>query len=307
MTNIAQAEREQVLWMPLLEALGQIQSVENSESVVAQVRIKLRIGCQVIPVKWADADGPNDKPNVRKLQRSQLVLSGSGFAPSGGRLRPLLVLSSAVYATWPQTTNKGSTPPEANSNALSDLTQWGPDEKYLQWMSLVEAVEHIRINQYCDSIEALRQLKREMRDGTIPVQWDDSEGPKDRPNPIYLHESELLLMGTGLAPDNVAKMYRPLLVDRSAVKQLWPLTAEYSSQTTPSSTDSPQKPPRKAVTPDEIMNAAEDVYREHDRPNIPKAELLIRKKLPGAKRDDIRKILELPQFVRRDPGNQPKE
>ena len=125
----AQAEREQVLWMPLLEALDHIQSVENSESVVAQVRIKLRIGCQVIPVKWADADGPNDKPNVRKLQRSQLVLSGSGLAPSGLSLRPLLVLRSAVQATWPQTTTTAAAPSEAHSNASIISIRLAADEK----------------------------------------------------------------------------------------------------------------------------------------------------------------------------------
>lgn len=187
MPYTSEAKREHMLWMSLLEALDHIRSVKNSESVAAQLEIKHRIGCQVIPVKWADAEGPNDKPNVRKLQHSQFVLSDGGLALSGRRLRPLLVLRSAVYATWPRTTNKGATPPEANSNALSDLAQWGPDEEYLHWMSLVEAVEHVRIIQYCDLIGALRQLKREIRDGTVPVQWDDAEELKDRPNPVYLH------------------------------------------------------------------------------------------------------------------------
>ena len=40
-------------------------------------------------------------------------------------------------------------------------------------MSLVEAIEHIRMSQPCDLIEALRQLKREMNDGTVQVQWED--------------------------------------------------------------------------------------------------------------------------------------
>ena len=44
-------------------------------------------------------------------------------------------------------------------------------------MSLVEAIEHIRISQRCDSIEALRQLKREVNDGMVQVQWEDSDGP----------------------------------------------------------------------------------------------------------------------------------
>ena len=91
-------------------------------------------------------------------------------------------------------------------------------------MSLVEAIEHIRMSQHCNSIEALHQLKREMNDGMVRVQWEDSVKPKDRPDPKYLQTSQLLLIGTGFALDNVQRMYRPLLVERSAVQKLWPLS-----------------------------------------------------------------------------------
>ena len=38
-------------------------------------------------------------------------------------------------------------------------------------MSLVEAAEHIQIVEGCDSMEALRQLKSEMGDGTVKIRW----------------------------------------------------------------------------------------------------------------------------------------
>jgi hypothetical protein len=89
---------------------------------------------------------------------------------------------------------------------------------------LVEAIEHIRMSQRCDLVQALRQLKREMRDGMVRAQWEDSEEPKDRPDPEHLETSQLLLIGTGFAPDNVLGIYRPLLIERSAVQTLWPLS-----------------------------------------------------------------------------------
>ena len=60
--------------MTLLAALEHIQSMEKCDSVAAQVHLKHGIGHRLIPVKWADSEGPNDKPDVSKLQRSQLVL-----------------------------------------------------------------------------------------------------------------------------------------------------------------------------------------------------------------------------------------
>ena len=301
--------------MTLLEALEHIRSSEKCDSVAAQVDLKHEIRHRVIPVKWADSEGPDDKPNVSKLQRSQLVLSGPGLALSGQSLRPLLVFRPSVHATWPRTTSKVTTSPEeANSNGARDSAQRKAEEKYEQWMSLVEAIEHIRMSQRCDSIGALRQLKREANDGMVQVQWEDSDGPKDSPDPKYLQGTQLPLIGTGFAPDNVQEIYRPLLVERSAVRELWPLLHNWHkdpSQTHWRSTIQPEKLPRRSVDDDEIRSAARDVYREreNDRPNMPKAERLIRQKLRGGKRDDIRRILSEVEFagIRRKPGNQPNK
>ena len=132
--------------MTLLEALAHIQLMEKCVSVVAQVQLKHAIGQGKIPVKWANSKGPKDKPNVSKLQRSQLVLSGHGLASGGLSLCALLVLASAVHTTWSGTTSEGATPPHENSSARRNSAQRKEEEKYEQWMSLVEAIEHIRIS-----------------------------------------------------------------------------------------------------------------------------------------------------------------
>ena len=51
----------------------------------------------------------------------------------------------------------------------------------------------------------------------VEVQWEDSDRPKHFPDPKYLQGAQLLLIGTGFAPDKVQKIYRPLFVERSAV------------------------------------------------------------------------------------------
>jgi hypothetical protein len=213
----------QARWMTLVEALEYIQSVENCDRVVAQVHLKHGIGRSVIAAKWADSSRPKDKPDVTKLLRSQLVLSGPGLAPFDLSLRSLLVLRQAVYAMWPPTTGKGPAAPDVVSTVRHNLAQWAAEEEHEQWMSLVEAIEHIQIAQHCDSIEALSQLKRELRDGMVQAEWEDSKEPKDRPDLEFLQASQLVLFGTGSAPDNVQAIYRPLVVERSAVCKLWPL------------------------------------------------------------------------------------
>ena len=281
-------------WMTLLEALGRRPSAKKCHSVDAQVYLKQRIGQKLIPIEWANSKGPGDKPDSGTLQRSQLALSDPGLAPCSRslRLRSLLVLRSAVHAMWPKTTSEGFARPEVTSRDTSAPEKAA--EKYRQWMSLVEAVEHIRISQPCDSIEALRQLKREIRDGLVRLQWEDTEGPKDCPDPEYLQESQLLLIGTGWAPDKDSG-YRALLVDRSDVEKLWPLS-NYPRET------------RQKIDDDDIRSVARDIYeeRKNDPPNVPAAEQLIRQRILGAKRDDIRRILEEFAELRRKAGNQPK-
>ena len=132
MPPISDAVGGQARWMTLVEALAHIQSVENCDRIVAQVHLKRGIGRRVIPAKWADASGPRDMPDVTKLRRSQLVLSGSGLAPCDLSLRSLLVLRQAVYGIWPPTTGKGPAPPDVVSTVRSHLAQWEAEEEHEQ-------------------------------------------------------------------------------------------------------------------------------------------------------------------------------
>jgi hypothetical protein len=299
--------------MTLLEALEHIQSSEKCDSVAAQVDLKHEIGHGVIPVKWADSEGPDDKPDVSKLQRSQLVLSGPGLALSGPSLRPLLVSRPSVHATWPRTTSKvTASPEEANSNGARDSAQREAEEKYEQWMSLVEAIEHIRMSQHCDSVEALGQLKREMHDGMVRTEWEDSGGPKDRLDSEYFLKSQLLLIGTGFAPDSVEGIYRSLLVERSAVQELWPLSnqrPQHSHQADSRPAPQPRQQQRPA-SKSQIRQVLREIYADptNDRPNEENAWKILKPMLLNAKRDRVREVLLEDEFAsqRRPRGSQRK-
>jgi hypothetical protein len=102
-----------------------------------------------------------------------------------------------------------------------------------RWLTLNAALEHIRNVQNCTPIEAQRQLKVHIADGTIPVKWADSEGANDIPKPKYLQGTKLKvnLEGSsfvasdskpGSAHDKFLETYRPLLVWRDAVFTTWP-------------------------------------------------------------------------------------
>jgi hypothetical protein len=297
--------------MTLVEAVAHIQSAEKCSSLSAQVQLKRKIGEDVAPVKWADSHGPCDIPNVADLARSQLVLSGPGLAPGIGSLRSLLVLRSAVRATWPQTSQKAIAPESAQSLKGGPTGRAVKEDK--EWMTLVEAIDHIRMIQDCDSMEALRQLKGEVGDGMIRIGWADSQGPNDRPDVRSLSTSQLLLWGTGIALDEAEQTYRRLLVNRSDVQRLWSLnkssepprpTVDLSHDAEPLPT--PSDAPRNRSEA-EVQNAVSEIYADpvYNTPNEAQLYDILKIKLPGIRRKQVRAIAK--QFpVRRPPGNQPK-
>jgi hypothetical protein len=194
-----------------------------------------------------------------------------------------------------------------DSSVKNHLAEWDAEEEHEQWMSLVEAIEHIQIAQHCDSIEGLSQLKPELRDGMVGAEWEDSEGPNDCPDPKFLQASQLLLIGSGLAVDTVQEVYRPLLVERSAVRKLWPLPNDRhkgSRQTVQPAGQ--QRQPSGA----QIRQALRKIYADpsSNRPNVNKAYDLLRLSLPNAPRRAVMKVLEESEFAdqRRPPGNQRK-
>jgi hypothetical protein len=160
-------------------------------------------------------------------------------------------------------------------------------------MTLVEAIEHIRMSEACDSPEALRQLKNEIGDGMTPIRWADSEGPQDRPDGKRLSTSQLLLIGTGIAPDEHVG-YRTLLVGRSAVQRLWPLPSEAL--------------PRLPASKEEIREKCRALFAEWagDPPNLNETWDLLKSEL-NASRTRLFEVLIEPEFAKRLPaGKHPK-
>jgi hypothetical protein len=311
-----QQEPRRSRWITLVEALGHIQATAKCSSVSAQVQLKQEIGAGVIPVKWANARGPRDAPAIHDLARSQLVLSEPGMVLNAGALRVLLLLRHAVCSsTWPRP--KGTTVKVFETVKTSQPSSSEKDSA--RWMTLVEAIEHICILEDCDSMEALRQFKEEIADGMVPVRWTDSEGPNDNPDHKRLSDSQLLLIGFGVAPDvdDEETFYRPLLVERSAVKRLWQLPGndfEMPASEPPGkkATSRPEsvKLKRPPADEEEIRVAVRKVYDEareasREPPNIEQAWQLIPRKL-NARRKIVRKILHEPQFanLRRNAGKQ---
>lgn len=180
-------------------------------------------------------------------------------------------------------------------------------------MSLVEAIEHIQVSQPCDSVEASRQFKQELRDGMIGLQWEDSEEPNDCPDPEYLQASQLLLIGSGLAPDKDQGKYRSLLVESDAVLKLWPLSDQRrkdSCKTESSSNNQPEMPARRPAPEADILRVARELYQQPGKPpNLSEAEQQLMAKFPGTSREPfVRSILRREEFarLRLKRGNQPK-
>ena len=191
-----------------------------------------------------------------------------------------------------------------------------------QWITLSEAVTHVQAVECSDQAEALDQLRMALADADIPAHWAADPLPPEiysvgDPGPFscdqvptdamyWLHvlifiSGDCRVIDQPSHYDETQPLPRPrqLLLLRTRVMELWPL----------SSTTQPGKLRRRKFNDDEILSAARDVYgkKENDRPNTPDAERLVRQKLGGGKRDNIRRILREPEFadIRRKPGNQP--
>jgi hypothetical protein len=97
-------------WMTLVSAEEHIEVSQNCDSVEALQQLKEEIGDGVVKVRWAD--GPLSKPDVAALKASQFILFGSGLAPDGTELRPLLVNSEDILRLWPEKRDVKDTPVE---------------------------------------------------------------------------------------------------------------------------------------------------------------------------------------------------
>ncbi|HZC55980.1 MAG TPA: hypothetical protein VE396_08035, partial [Xanthobacteraceae bacterium] len=163
MPNRREDPQEQSHWFTLLEAIEYIREVEKCTAVEAETYLKDEIAEENIPVKWADADGGRPA-DVWYLQNSKFIRSGPGLAADVASYRPLFVLRRAVAATWDANGRYIGKHKRKTHPHRGQLIRLGRRELEL-WMTLVRAIEHIQVAEKCDSAEALRQLKDEIRDG----------------------------------------------------------------------------------------------------------------------------------------------
>jgi hypothetical protein len=101
---------DKIRWMTLVSAEEHIEVLQNCDSVEALRQLKEDIGDGIVKVRWAD--DPVGKPDVVALKASQFILFGSGLAPDGIKLRPLLVSSKDILRLWPEERNVENTPVE---------------------------------------------------------------------------------------------------------------------------------------------------------------------------------------------------
>jgi hypothetical protein len=219
-------------WLALNEALEHIRLVQNCTPIEAQRQLKVYIADRTIPVKWADSEGANDIPNPTYLLGTKLKvnLEGSAFVVSDSKpgsaydefletYRPLLVLREAVLKAWLDGTrivkHNLQKEPEGQKPVAARTEN---ENKQMEWMTLVEAEEHIEVLKSCDSAEALRQLKEEISDGIVSVKWRNDS--IDNPDVTILKTLKFILRGAGIVRyDNE---YRTLLINRADVLRLWP-------------------------------------------------------------------------------------
>jgi hypothetical protein len=103
-------------WMTLVSAEEHIEVLQHCDSVEALRQLKEEIGDGLVRVRWTD--DPVGKPDVAALKASQFILLGSGLAPDGAELRPLLLNSEDILRLWPVERDGENTPvqpPNANS------------------------------------------------------------------------------------------------------------------------------------------------------------------------------------------------
>jgi len=187
-------------------------------------------------------------------------------------------------------------------------------------MTIGEAARHIQVVDCTDQASARSQLRTAFIDQEIPLRWAADPPPLEGDwlwdpwpfssdeiptDPYFWFNALIFLDGDGLV---VERGPRQLLLLRSGVLELWP-PSNHERKDRASSTQL-EKSQRRSVGDDEIRSAARDIYRERkgDEPNKEKSERLVRQRLLGGKRDDIRRILDEEEFanLRRKAGNQSK-
>jgi hypothetical protein len=196
-------------WLNLEQAIAHVQTAAKCSLVGAQHQLKLAIADTLIP-KWADSNGSDGAiDSVEYLRGTQFVLSGGGLAWDDFRelYRPLLLLRSAVRDLWNgASSNVGVVEESTGSPRISARPKAAT--RTSDWLTLVQAAEHIQLVEDCDSVAALQQLMGDIGDGIVSVKWANQHSASDLPDVSALAQSQLVLTGPGFAPDPDKKFLR---------------------------------------------------------------------------------------------------
>jgi hypothetical protein len=228
------------------------------------------------------------------------------------------------------------------------------DRERARWMTLREAVEHIEEVEHRGFRAAWDQLRAAIGDQKVLVRWanvsldlssidegryieEDDVPPRER---WFWKSARAIFTGDGRILDDPARhgksarlkliregkiCYRPVLVRRDAVEQIWPITtrsSEPEQATMDQIGDAEQSTGHSAhrlfrsSTDEKIREEARKVYADpaNNRPNVNEADQLIRLKLRDVRSDRVMEILRELEFAkqrrkageRRKPGKRPK-
>jgi hypothetical protein len=190
--------------------------------------------------------------------------------------------------------------------------RWAADEISFQIVGVGEGEAPIRWTAEEERLPF--EVPEELLQTGLPPLFSPDEVPTD---PLFWDQALIIngrvidqrMSEADAAPDRVPRP-RELFLLRSRILELWPLQGDTRPNAEGAGTGSSRPEPRRQKRePDEIRQAARDLYEEspNDPPNISKAEQEIRRRLPGADRDTIRDELKKEEFAsrRRRRGNQP--
>jgi hypothetical protein len=219
---------------------------------------------------------------------------------------------------------------------LEHLVADSREETRKEWMTLTEATHYIREKESCELHVALRQLVLAIGDaevqvkrsvlaphstlgrisaskfrGNLKICLEGDGSVKTDPNSERSSGLTIIIVSASVfcSDDDTAGEdeleYFPLLLRRSDVVRLWSGQAAAIDRQVRST--KVRNPPTSLS---KIRKVTQTIYAEHSEnpPNVNIAEKLIRKRLPGATRKQIRPILGEPEFAKLRPprGYRPK-
>jgi len=223
---------ENMEWLTLNDALDQIRTTCACSSIEAQRYLKEKIYQGQIFVKWKNYDGSTNKPDPTFIHTSKLILRYPGYAydRNFGMYFQLLVSRPSLDSSTPDREALENISPFRLFKDQLKLEMQSIDRA--NWMTLVEAVEHIQNARKCDIPHALMLVKNELSDGVLTPHFLRPRGIISQRASAFISRTtflshakltkppHFLLLGIGLA--KIATEYIPIFLARQDVTRLFP-------------------------------------------------------------------------------------